>query len=524
MFSFKKIALTMGALLLGVGAARAELVGSWSFDDEAGSHAAQESVTGANAAVFKTGSASTDTSIVTFGNEGVFGGTSAKLNGGYLQLTKGTTDLADQFSCIYSGNYTVNLWAKIDSVYTDGNWTPIFGDWNSPHSYQFMANGSKKAISYVNPTGENRVWLEGSTPTIPTGEWAMLTFTLDRTTGTLSQFINGVPAGTTTVASLKKNYTDFTSIQFGAKGDQSGLTLKGSLDETKIYDTVLAQKQIQALMTTNDVTRVTLQLADLNGASNFAAALDGKTSNGTVASASNVGITKAGPFNVSTASKINLVGDNSATNGIFLDLTGQSALHGNINGAWGSLKKNVCANDDTALKAPAGYEFKSALGMHANSMITYDLNEIRDGFQIGEESPMTFSATAAMANCSAGPAGAVYSLVLLSSETDGLLNAWLQGEEIGFHYDDASLAWILDLPGTMPAQVTTAKPIDLELAVMPDADYLSLFLLTGTSSTCDHAMFLNASLRPGLPEPSTFALLALGLASGGWLIRRKKRV
>lgn len=485
-------------------------MGYWSFDDAAGSLTSADAVHGSIAAAYKAGSATTDTSAVSFGNAGAFG-TSAKLNGGYLQMTG--NEIPVTFSCLYSGDYTINMWVNLDSFKSGSAWTPIFGDWNNPWSMMMYTNSSGTLISYVDPG--SRTTLSGGT--VKAGEWTMLTFTRDYAAGTISQYINGTKTAVMTADALKsKPYFAYTALQFGVKGDDKN-SANGSFDESRIYSNLLSQSQLQSLYVYNDTNHVKLYLNNLIGNNSFQNALDANTTTGAIAnSAGGYAVEKA--LNGGMTGRFNLTND--AENGVYLDLTTATALHGGL-GGWSYIKNNVCGHDNTVLTAPTGYTFNGAIGMHANAMLTYDLNAIRTGFLLDDDAMMQFSTTAAMATCTSGT-GAVYSLILLSSEEDGILSAWLQGEEIGVSYDEATDSWLLDLPETMPTQISRNSPIDIDFYIPSEADFLSLMMFTGTSSTSDHAMYLNASIIPSVPEPSTCVLMLLGVCGGVFCLRRKR--
>jgi len=534
MSSMKKILLSAGALLLSAGAVRADLVSYWNFDEAAGSFSAADSVSGLQADAHYRNNATTDVNYVKFGTEGVFGSTSVTLaNQGNLRVSQGdaTNSVSNTLSSLYSGDYTVNLWVNFDSFNSSG-WTPIFGDWSNPWSYQFYANSNGTITSFLSAskngnTTDGNFFRPSPTPTstakITKDEWAMLTFVRDYETGNIKQYINGVLALDQTFDELKNApLKAYTSILFGCKGDDYNVPANMSLDEVRIYDNVLTTKQIAALHSAN--TSDALYLNDLIG-NTFENALKGQGSaDGTTANGGNGdGIAAADNFCLANNKvQVDLTGT-----GVTLDLTANTNLHANATGKWGTIKTNVCGNDNTVLTAPNGYVLGGAIGMHANAFITYDLNELRDALAIADDTSLMFDTTYTMANCSSQNSGNVYSLVLLSDAEDGILAAYLQGEEIGVTLSDDDL-WILELPETMPDGATRSNPVDIALDLGTEADYLTLMALTGPATTSDHSMYLNpllfAGSSTGVPEPATWTLMLLGLAGGVFAVRRKKAV
>ncbi len=532
MSSMKKILLSAGALLLSTGAVRADLVSYWNFDEAAGSFSAADSVSGLSADAHYRNNATTDVNYVKFGTDGVFGSTSVTLaNQGNLLVSQGdaANSVSDTLANLYSGDYTINLWVNFDSFNSSG-WTPIFGDWTQQWSYQFYANSSGKLVSYLsaakdgNTTNDSNIRTSlTSTQSLTTGDWAMLTFTRDYETGHIAQYINGVLAGEQTLETFQNNpFKAYTSVLFGCKGDDYNVPANMSLDEVRIYDNVLTAKQIAALHRVN--TSDALYLNDLIG-NTFENALKGQGSaDGTTANGGNGdGIAAADNFCLANNKvQVDLTGT-----GITLDLTANTNLHANAAEKWGSIKTNVCGNDNTVLTAPDGYVLGGAIGMHANAFITYDLNELRDALAISDDTTLQFDTAYTMANCSSQNYGNVYSLVLLSDADDGILAAYLQGEEIGVTLSDDDL-WILELPETMPDGATRANPVDIALDLGTEADYLTLMALAGPATTSDHAMYLNPLLFAGsstsVPEPAAWTLMLLGIAGGVFAVRRKKSI
>ncbi len=530
MFSLEKILIFTAAGFI-AGMVSAAEVGYWSFDDAAGSLMSKDSVNGIEAVAKDKGNATSDTSKVAFGSDGVFGSNSVKLNGGYLEFASDTVAVSDVFKCLYSGDNTVNLWIKPDAFNNSESWTPIFGDWTKQWSFQHYLDSNGTITSYLSAAVDGddvngacrRVYVNSSRK-VSLNEWSMLTFTRDWESGAAQIWLNGELVGTASedkmAAIASAPFMAYTALQLGMKGDSGGnVSFKGSVDEARIYDSVLQPYQIRNLYATNSVGEIPdLYLNRLLG-NTFDDALLNKANDGVNAKNGGAAIVKAENLVAGTdgAYVVNL--KNNSDGGIFLDLTGQKSLHGNITGSWGEILSNQCGNDRSPYVASDSIEHFGGIGMHANSMLTFDLNEIRTGLGRDGET-LGFSTTVTLPDCGSRDIGKLYSLAIQSSDEDGVLGAWLLGEAIGFHQNEDGY-WVLELPETMPAQASRANPTDVDFVLLPDADYLSLFMLSGLESTCDHGYFLNAKIG-AVPEPSAWALLLLGLFTGGCFVRRRK--
>jgi hypothetical protein len=142
--------------------------------------------------------------------------------------------------------------------------------------------------------------------------------------------------------------------------------------------------------------------------------------------------------------------------------------------------------------------------MHANALITFDLNEIRRAGLIPASETMVFRVDRAGINDdSLGSGASVHLAVIVSkpqskpSEFDSIISATLDGAPAPLEENDA----VYSFAGAMPAAIEAdGKFVSFEVTVPPDARSLTLVAtgaqISDTENTIssDHAVFSNARL------------------------------
>ncbi len=147
---------------------------------------------------------------------------------------------------------------------------------------------------------------------------------------------------------------------------------------------------------------------------------------------------------------------------------------------------------------------EQGIGMHANALITFDLNEIRRAGLIPASETMVFRVDRAGINDDSFDSGAsVHLAVIVSkpqskpSEFDSIISATLDGAPAPLEENDA----VYSFAGEMPAAIEAdGKFVSFEVTVPPDARSLTLVATgaqiseTENTISSDHAVFSNARL------------------------------
>ena len=185
--------------------------------------------------------------------------------------------------------------------------------------------------------------------------------------------------------------------------------------------------------------------------------------------------------------------------------------------------------DDINTTIPGG-----GIGMHANAMMTFNLDDLR---LYNEWNP----AAAIQFTTSAGRLGddpkcnSIYSLVVVSDE-DKITQAWLQGIDVLDYIKDKGTGtdWWFDFPANFVNDLTVTNAnsglIDYEIDFGEEAKYLSLMILaTQDGIGADHGAFYAPTLTllqpssngDSVPEPATWCLLLLA-CGGMWVVRQRR--
>jgi hypothetical protein len=147
---------------------------------------------------------------------------------------------------------------------------------------------------------------------------------------------------------------------------------------------------------------------------------------------------------------------------------------------------------------------EQGIGMHANALITFDLNEIRRSGLIPASETMVFRVDRAGINDdSLGSGASVHLAVIVSkpqskpSEFDSIISATLDGAPAPLEENDA----VYSFAGAMPPAIEAdGKFVSFEVTIPPDARSLTLVAtgaqISDTENTIssDHAVFSNARL------------------------------
>ena len=197
-----------------------------------------------------------DTTLTTdrFGNPNsayIFDG-----DGDYIDLFSPTT-------LDFPGDFSINLWANIDSSYS-GHRT-ILGEWDTccgvPGNYEIhlFDNGEISFAFDSSPPAMDHVHLYGPNPS--QDEWVM--FTVVRDAGLVSFYVDGV-AGPLSPVSAPQPFFITSNFYLGWMGTSTSIPnhmsyqFKGSIDDLRVYSTALTVEDMEALMAPEPTTLLLL--------------------------------------------------------------------------------------------------------------------------------------------------------------------------------------------------------------------------------------------------------------------------
>ncbi len=154
------------------------------------------------------------------------------------------------------------------------------------------------------------------------------------------------------------------------------------------------------------------------------------------------------------------------------------------------------------------------IGMWADQLITFDLNEIRVAGGFDADQMFNFSSFAGI-NDYASP-NATLNLIAVLSNDSGVIGGWMNGEAVSFGADRSVWSFDGDLPGSFDGENRASS---FNFTVGGDAKYLTIASLSlGDGSGTDHGVFGGAALT-AVPAPSTLMLGGMGLVA----LRRRRR-
>lgn len=197
----------------------------------------------------------------------------------------------------------------------------------------------------------------------------------------------------------------------------------------------------------------------------------------------------------------------------FGPLGSDKSKHGQIlNDAWSS-EGGIRTAGRTS--PPAIGRTEEGIGMHANSLITFDLNEIRKSGLIPAHQPMRFQVDRAGINDNAFGAGSSVHIAVIASRPnsmagkyDAMVGAWLNGQPMKTAQNDM----VYHFEGALPKPILAdGRFVSFDVPIPPEAQYLTIAVtgaqISETENTInsDHAVLSGARL---VYEPSRRELAA----------------
>lgn len=172
-----------------------------------------------------------------------------------LDLDQGVSNMTVSNSALaINGSYTAALWVNIDTMPTGGISGTIFGAYQTanPFQHNFLLRVTDTGL--MNFIARDN---DGSTVGINSGvlaldTWYHIAATFDAGTSTGTLYVNGLQVATAamtggTVAGFQ-NFAAPTFAGLGGMNNDTSRSMNGFVDDARLYNEVLSQPQIAALM------------------------------------------------------------------------------------------------------------------------------------------------------------------------------------------------------------------------------------------------------------------------------------
>jgi len=401
-----------------------------------------------------------DTAITTIGNERMATAGFEKFSGG--------------------SGFSVEFWTKANALPTS-LWTNLVGDGEGGGDFNLML--------YMGDTGKLRAHVNTNTGVSATdttaaplvGQRHHVVSTWDSATGSLNLYVDGLQAAPTVTRTGSLINTN-NPIFIGDDNREPGSPAAGIVfDDVAIYKRPLSQADIFRHLHAGRGSPMSVNLStDVLGPGHYG---NGYTNTNTVEVVRFVANSDASPLDVAYTRQPSPTIDLSPW-----VVSGPTAgdLGSDVHGRGG----NLWLPGDGEIN-----EFHAGLGAHANWLITYDLQDIRWQHLGGTDWPLMLTGRVGVNGNVAAP-----------SPPNAIIQGgiWLDGQLI-------DMSPLLNLGSPSHA---------FSLRLPSDAQYLTFALLNGDGSTAWDDIAFRDLVLTAVPEPSTVALLGMGLLGLVFLRRR----
>lgn len=504
--------LAVAASLAGIPSAplaQAEIVAHWTFNESAGATTAADA-TGAYDATATNAS-------ITFGEAGKFG------NAVTFDGSAGSQLVFNQLAGIYDTDLTLAFWVKQSAAC--GTSAQIIGAWEKAHSFRVYAGGSEQGVINHSLTLDFRGTSDTNFPVAASGleedVWTHVAFTVNRATGTLTSYVNGVQSSTKTYANLENLKVSTGQYGIGRKqdGGNYGTTgvWNGSLDEMFVMTDALTIPQIRGLIASNNINEFVVAAPYAQTSENvLLGALFGVSSEKTVQEAMAAGGSfgaKASEANLGVArivagSSVKLNENQDVTgDGLQMNLSSLTAENTVMQGYQTEIQnakinvtpirmtgkvfnEGLTVGTATKTYVNQGFKVDEGIGIHGNGLITFDLAEIRAANGWSAEERLAFYCSKAGLNDSS--TGTIDQEIIVSDANQNVLGSYVNGKFMAME----EAGGVYSFAGTKPASLNGSnRSYDVNLALPANAKYLTLAVTEATGDiSADHGVFAQAQL------------------------------
>ncbi|MES2996092.1 MAG: LamG domain-containing protein [Verrucomicrobiota bacterium] len=151
-----------------------------------------------------------------------------------------------------NGSYTAAVWVNVDSLPTLGNNGTIFGAFQSGGSFQhnfLLRVLDTSVINFISRDSDGST-VQVNSAAVTLDIWNHFAVTFNSATSSAQMFLNGVSVGTAAMTGgTTPGFGSFPAqTEAGLGGFTGGNSMNGFVDDARLYDEVLTQSQIQALL------------------------------------------------------------------------------------------------------------------------------------------------------------------------------------------------------------------------------------------------------------------------------------